>query len=90
MKLKMCLIDDQATKEEFLSPFRLFCRPLCFLNSCFLLTYSGHGTKVKDTSNDEEDGYDEAFVLYDELLLIDDDFFPSLKINSNQEREYSS
>lgn len=40
------------------------------------LHYSGHGTRVKDTSGDEADGYDEALVPLDFKtagLLLDDD-----------------
>ena len=35
------------------------------------LTYSGHGTRVPDKSNDEADKYDEAWVLYDGIWLDD-------------------
>lgn len=45
------------------------------------LHYSGHGTKVRDESGDEEDGYDEALVPldYEEAgLLMDDDLFDIL------------
>lgn len=38
-----------------------------------VIQYSGHGTYVKDVNNDEENGKDEAWVLYD-LYLIDDNF----------------
>jgi len=34
--------------------------------------YSGHGTQVKDVSDDEPDGYDEALYLYDGILIDDD------------------
>ncbi len=37
------------------------------------ISYSGHGSRVKDLNNDEEDGYDEVLVLYDRLF-IDDEF----------------
>lgn len=37
-----------------------------------VITYSGHGTNVKDNNNDEEDGRDEALCLYDKLLIDDD------------------
>jgi len=36
-----------------------------------VLTYSGHGTSVADTNNDEPDGRDEAICLYDGLLIDD-------------------
>lgn len=36
-----------------------------------VITYSGHGTNVKDLDGDEEDGRDEAICLYDGLLIDD-------------------
>lgn len=35
-------------------------------------TFSGHGTHVEDLDGDEENGRDEAFALYDGLLIDDD------------------
>ena len=40
----------------------------------FLLTYSGHGGQVPDTSGDELDGFDETWCLFDGQL-IDDELF---------------
>lgn len=40
----------------------------------FVLTYSGHGGQVKDTSGDETDFLDETWVLWDRQLL-DDELF---------------
>jgi metacaspase-1 len=40
----------------------------------FLLTYSGHGGQVPDTSGDEVDGFDETWCLFDGQL-IDDELF---------------
>lgn len=43
--------------------------------------YSGHGASVKDTSRDEADGYDEAFVPIDyerNGLILDDDMYTML------------
>ncbi|MBN2013526.1 caspase family protein [candidate division KSB1 bacterium] len=37
-----------------------------------VVSYSGHGTNVYDTSGDEPDYYDEALYLYDGVLLDDD------------------
>jgi len=45
------------------------------------LHYSGHGTKVRDESGDEDDGYDEALCpldYNDSGLLVDDDLFAIL------------
>lgn len=37
-----------------------------------VITYSGHGTNVRDTSRDEADGRDEAWCMYDGNLIDDD------------------
>jgi len=37
-----------------------------------VVTYSGHGTNVKDTNGDEEDCRDEAICLYDGYLIDDE------------------
>lgn len=37
-----------------------------------LLTYSGHGGRIPDTSGDEDDQMDETWVLYDRQLLDDE------------------
>ena len=37
-----------------------------------VITFSGHGTNVRDVSGDEEDKRDEALCLYDRLLIDDD------------------
>lgn len=38
-----------------------------------VIHYSGHGTQVPDENSEENDNYDEAFFLYDGILL-DDEF----------------
>jgi metacaspase-1 len=38
----------------------------------FLLSYSGHGGQVDDKNNEENDGKDETWVLYDRELLDDE------------------
>ena len=38
-----------------------------------IIQYSGHGTRVKDSTGDEADGYDEALYLYDGTFS-DDEF----------------
>ncbi len=43
----------------------------------FLLTYSGHGGQVPDRNNDEPDGMDETWCLFDRQLL-DDEIFAAL------------
>ena len=40
----------------------------------FFLSFSGHGGQIKDLNDDEPDGYDETWCLYDGQL-IDDEIF---------------
>ena len=37
-----------------------------------LLTYSGHGGRIRDPHNEEADGWDETWVLYDRQLIDDE------------------
>lgn len=62
---------EEATRDNILSSLSLASKTL---NSgdTFVFYYSGHGVQVKDTNGDEEDGFDEAFAAYDQLLLDDD------------------
>ncbi|MBS1794637.1 MAG: caspase family protein [Acidobacteria bacterium] len=39
-----------------------------------LITYSGHGGQIKDSNNNEGDGFDETWCLYDRQM-IDDEMF---------------
>lgn len=43
-------------------------------NDVLFLTYSGHGGQVPDTNDEEQDGMDETWVLYDRQL-VDDELF---------------
>ncbi len=66
------LSGEDATSENLLKYLNEYSNRLATGDMCFI-TYSGHGTRVTDLNNDEEDGYDEALVLYDRLF-IDDEF----------------
>jgi hypothetical protein len=64
------LLDNQAT-------YRAVVRELVKMvekakpNSHTVITFSGHGTNVRDVSGDEQDKRDEALCLYDRLLIDD-------------------
>lgn len=45
--------------------------------------YSGHGSKIKDRSSDEADGYDETLYVYDGHLVDDDLYYILSKINKD-------
>lgn len=74
------LYNESCTKTEMARAIKEVgkrCRP----GDYFVFFFSGHGTIVKDTSGDEDDGVDEAFVLVDQSgkvhndsIMIDDEF----------------
>jgi len=68
---------DEPTKENVLAAYKNVVQDSEEGDAIFL-HYSGHGTKVRDESGDEDDGYDEALVPMDydeEGLIMDDDLF---------------
>jgi len=66
------LIGADATSTNLLENLKEFAG-LMSPGDLLFISFSGHGTRVKDLNNDEEDGYDEVIVLYDRLF-IDDEF----------------
>lgn len=66
------LIGTEATSDNVLDSLKSFATQLTSGDSLFI-SYSGHGTRVKDLNGDEGDKFDEALVLYDRLF-IDDEF----------------
>jgi hypothetical protein len=57
----------------------------------FSLTYSGHGGQINDVNNDEPDGLDETWALYDRELVVYVDLFSARGFLANVvvEREWS-
>ncbi|WP_437589706.1 caspase family protein [Sorangium sp. So ce1000] len=70
------LLDESCTATRVLESVSDAARQLRTGDS-FLITYAGHGTQVPDESDDEVDGNDEAWVLFDRLLL-DDEIYVAL------------
>lgn len=66
------LIGKDATSINLIDNLKSFADKMK-VGDLLFISYSGHGTRVKDLNNDEEDGYDEVLVLYDRLF-IDDEF----------------
>lgn len=66
------LIGEEATSNNLLDKLKEFSIRLQAGELCFI-SYSGHGTRVKDLNGDESDGFDEVLVLFDRLF-IDDEF----------------
>jgi hypothetical protein len=67
------LTDQQATKAEMLSSIREWLIEGTQAGDRVFLYFSGHGLQVKDESDDEEDGMDEAISTYD-LKAGDEDW----------------
>ncbi len=65
------LLTSEATSDTLLDAFKSAAAELGG-GDTFLLTYSGHGGQIPDTSGDEEDGQDETWVLYDRQVLDDE------------------
>ena len=79
------LLTKAATSTALLGVIEKAAREL-IEDDFFLLTYSGHGGQVNDVNNDEPDGLDETWVLYDRELVDDElyamwsHFRPGLRI----------
>lgn len=65
------LLTQQATAETVMLSIKQAAGRLKN-GDIFLLTYSGHGGQVPDTNDDEADGVDETWVLYDRMLVDDE------------------
>ena len=65
------LLDEEVTLASIKKHFMVAAKKLQ-PGDIFFFSYSGHGTQVPDKSNDEADGKDEAWVLFDQLLIDDE------------------
>lgn len=67
------LIGSHATTENFVSELGRI-RISSNEGDLIFISFSGHGTRVKDINNDEleKDGFDEALVFHDRILLDDE------------------
>lgn len=71
------LLDDQATRDEILAALEQLTYPLG-RGDLLVVTYSGHGTWVPDSSGDEADNRDEAICptdLRQAGVITDDDLY---------------
>jgi len=73
------ILNEEATLDGIRKTMR-WLRESTRDDSTVFFYYSGYGTQTKDRNNDEEDGYDEAFVPVNaedgvaETLYLDDEF----------------
>lgn len=65
------LLDSDCIPSEVLSRLKAVALGTA-KNRWGVVTYSGHGTPVPDTNNDEGDGYDEAMVAVNLEYIVDD------------------
>jgi metacaspase-1 len=70
------LLTKKGTRAKALAGIRAAARKLK-RGDFFLLTYSGHGGQVTDVTDEEPDGKDETWCLYDGEL-IDDELYAEL------------
>ena len=68
------LLTKKATRANLLAAMRSAAKA-CRSGDLFLLTYSGHGGQMPDTSGEEDDKKDETWCLYDGQLLDDELYF---------------
>lgn len=66
-----CLLTKAATSTAVLDAIEKGAKELVE-DDFFLLTYSGLGGQINDVNNDEPDGLDETWVLYDRELVDDE------------------
>jgi metacaspase-1 len=68
------LLTKKATRANLLAAMRAAAKALK-AGDLFFLTYSGHGGQVPDIDNEEADGKDETWCLYDGQLIDDELYF---------------
>ena len=65
------LLRDEATRESVLQEIKKAAETLKS-GDIFYLSYSGHGGQIPDANNDEPDGQDETWCLFDGQLIDDE------------------
>lgn len=65
------LLTKAATRSKVMSEISRATRSLK-AGDIFMLSYSGHGGQLPDINNDEDDGQDETWCLYDGQLIDDE------------------
>ncbi len=68
---KVPLLTKDATRKRIIAEIKKAATELKS-GDIFLLTYSGHGGQIPDLNNDEPDGMDETWCLYDGQLVDDE------------------
>ncbi len=68
---KTVLLTKSATRKRVMDGIKKAASDLK-AGDLFLLTYSGHGGQIPDLNNDEPDGMDETWCLYDGQMVDDE------------------
>lgn len=75
------LLTRNATRDRFVKEISEASAKLT-KGDIFLLSYSGHGGQLPDLNNDEDDGQDETWCLYDGELVDDEMYYELGKFKS--------
>lgn len=70
------LLTDEAKRDQVIDEIERAATQLS-TGDIFMLSYSGHGGQLPDANNDEDDGQDETWCLYDGEL-VDDEIYTKL------------
>ena len=65
------LLNEEATTKNLEETVRAYSKQ-ALAGDLFVLTYSGHGSLLPDLNDDEEDGVDGTWCLYDRQLIDDE------------------
>lgn len=68
---RIILPTEEATADRVRREFETAAKEL-EAGQFFFVTYSGHGAHAKDMNEDEPDGFDETWCLYDRMFLDDE------------------
>ncbi|MGR9115871.1 MAG: caspase family protein [Gammaproteobacteria bacterium] len=73
------LLDDKANTANFKTLFRQVLAERARTQDVAVFYYAGHGSRIRDTNQDEADEWDETFMLHDARSdgikdLVDDEF----------------
>jgi hypothetical protein len=83
------LLDGQATKAKLIEQLNDYTLNKIKSGDTLVITYSGHGTYVRDLDGDEPDGTDEAICPYDVMagqVLTDDELYTAFSMRPHGSR----
>lgn len=68
------LVDEEATTANF-AAFIRSCGANLFADDCLMISFSGHGSQVPNTSDDSESDLMDETMCFHDRMLIDDEFY---------------